>query len=56
MLKDEIKSLDGGQRAAIILGANLQQGEAKHTLKLADAMHLQLERPLSRIATLRCDG
>ena len=43
MLKDEIKSLDGGQRAAIIFGPNSKQGEAKRILKLADTMHLQLE-------------
>jgi len=43
MLKDEVKSLDGGQRAAIIFGANSKQGEAKRILKLADTMHLQLE-------------
>jgi hypothetical protein len=43
MLKDEIKSLDGGQRAAIVFGANSEQGEAKRILKLADTMHLQLE-------------
>jgi len=43
MLKEEIKSLDGGQRAAIIFDASLKKGEAKRILKLADTMHLQLE-------------
>ncbi len=43
MLKDEIKSLDGGQRAAIIFEANSKQGEAKRILELADTMHMQLE-------------
>ena len=47
MLKDEITSLDGGQRAAIIFGANLKQGEAKHILELADTMHLQLEATIA---------
>jgi hypothetical protein len=47
MLKDEIKSLDGGQRAAIIFGANLKQREAKRILKLADTMHLQLEATIA---------
>ena len=47
MLKDEIKSFDGGQRAAIIFGANLKQREAKRILKLADTMHLQLEATIA---------
>jgi hypothetical protein len=47
MLKDEIKSLDGGQRAAIILEANLKQGEAKRILELADTTHLQLEATIA---------
>ena len=47
MLKDEIKSLDGGQRAAIIFGANLKQRGAKRILKLADTMHLQLEATIA---------
>jgi len=47
MLKDEIKSLNGGQRAAIIFGANLKHGEAKHILELADTMHLQLETTIA---------
>jgi hypothetical protein len=34
MLKDEIKSLDGGQRAAIIFEANLKPEEAKRILKV----------------------
>jgi hypothetical protein len=47
MLKDEIKSLDGGQRAAIIFEANLEHGEAKRILELADTMHLQLEATIA---------
>jgi hypothetical protein len=47
MLKDEIKSLDGGQRAAIIFEANVKQGEAKRVLRLADTMHLQLEATIA---------
>ena len=47
MLKDEIKSLDGGQRAAIMFEANLEQGEAKRILELADTMHLQLEATIA---------
>jgi t-SNARE complex subunit (syntaxin) len=43
MLKDEIKSLDGGQHAAVIFEASLKQGEAKHILELADTTHRQLE-------------
>ena len=47
MLKDRIKSLDGGQRAAITFEANLEPGEAKRTLELADTMHLQLEATIA---------
>jgi hypothetical protein len=47
MLKDEIKSLDGEQRAATIFEANLKHGEAKRTLELADTMHLQLEATIA---------
>jgi hypothetical protein len=47
MLKDEIKSLDGKQRAAIILKANLKQGEANHILELADTTHQQLEATIA---------
>ena len=47
MLKDEIKSLDSGQRAAITFEANLEQGEAKRILELADTMHLQLEATIA---------
>ena len=47
ILKDEIKSLDVGQRAALIFGANLKQREAKRILKLADTMHLQLEATIA---------
>lgn len=47
MLKDKIKSLEGGQRAAITFEANLEQGEAKRTLELADTMHLQLEATIA---------
>jgi len=47
MLKDEIKSLGGGQRAAIILEANLKQGETKRILELADTTHLQLEATIA---------
>ena len=43
MLKDEIKSLDGGQHVAVIFEASLKQGEAKHILELADTTHRQLE-------------
>jgi hypothetical protein len=43
MLKDEIKSLDGGQRAAIILEANLKQGEGKRIFELADTTLQQLD-------------
>jgi hypothetical protein len=46
ILKDEIKSLDGGQRAAIIF-EDLEQGEAKRILELADTMHLQLEATIA---------
>jgi hypothetical protein len=47
MLKDEIKSLDGEQRAAIILEANLKQGEAKRILELADTTLMQLEATIA---------
>jgi hypothetical protein len=47
MLKDEIKSLDGGQRAAIILEANLKQGETKRILELADSTLSQLEATIA---------
>ncbi len=47
MLKDEIKSLDGGQRAAIILEANVKQGEAKHILELADTTLQQLDATIA---------
>ncbi|MGZ8874311.1 MAG: hypothetical protein ACXW1E_06255 [Halobacteriota archaeon] len=44
MLKDEIKSLDGGQRAAIILEADLKQGDI---LELADTTLLQLDATIA---------
>ena len=47
MLKDEIKSLDGEQRAAIILEANSKQGETKCILELADTTLLQLEATIA---------
>jgi len=47
MLKEEIQSLDGGQKAAIMFEANLKQGEAKRILELADTMHLQLEATIA---------
>jgi len=47
MLKDEIKSLDGEQRAAIILEADLKQGGAKGILELADTTLLQLEATIA---------
>jgi hypothetical protein len=47
ILKDEIKSLDGEQRAAIILEANLKQGEAKRILELADTTLMQLEATIA---------
>jgi len=47
MLKDEIKSLDGEQRAAIILEAHLKQGEAKRILEIADTTHRQLEATIA---------
>jgi hypothetical protein len=47
MLKDEIKSLDGGQRTAIILETNLKQGEVKRILELADTTHVQLEATIA---------
>lgn len=47
MLKDDIKSLDGGQHAAIMFEAHLKQGEAKRILELADTTHLQLEATIA---------
>jgi hypothetical protein len=47
MLKDEIKSLDGEQRAAIILEANLKKGETKRILELADTTLLQLDATIA---------
>ena len=47
MLKDEIKSLDGEQRAAIILEADLKQGDAKRILELADTTLQQLDATIS---------
>jgi len=47
MLKDEFKSLEGGQSAAIILEAHLKQGEAKRILELADTTHRQLDATIS---------
>jgi hypothetical protein len=47
MLKDEIKSLDGGQRAAIILEANLKHGEAKRILEQADTTLQQLDATIA---------
>jgi len=47
MLKNEIKSLDGEQRAAIILEADLKQGEGKGILELADTTLLQLEATIA---------
>ncbi len=47
MLKDEIKSLDGEQRAAIVLEANLKQGEGKRILELADTTLQQLDATIS---------
>jgi hypothetical protein len=47
MLKDEIKSLEGEQRAAIILEAHLKQGGTKRILELADTTHLQLEATIA---------
>ncbi|HEX7514415.1 MAG TPA: hypothetical protein VF393_02295 [archaeon] len=47
MLKDEIKSLDSGQRAAIILEADLKQGETKRMLELADTTLQQLDATIA---------
>jgi hypothetical protein len=47
MLKDEIRSLDGEQRAAIMLEANLKHGEAERILELADTTHRQLEATIA---------
>jgi chromosome segregation ATPase len=47
MLKDEIKSLDGGQRAAIIFEANLKREEAKRIIEQADTMLPQLEATIA---------
>jgi hypothetical protein len=47
MLKDEIKSLDGEQRAAIIFGANLKREEAKRIIEQADMMLPQLEATIA---------
>ncbi len=47
MLKDEIKSLDGGQRAAIIFEANLKREEAKRIIEQADMMLPQLEAKIA---------
>ena len=46
-MKDEIKSLDGEQRAAIILEADLKQGDAKRILELADTTLQQLDATIS---------
>jgi hypothetical protein len=47
MLKDEIKSLDSEQRAALILRGNLKQGEAKRILELADTTLQQLDATIA---------
>jgi len=47
ILKDEIKSLDGEQRAAIILEANLKREEAKRIIEQADMMLPQLEATIA---------
>jgi len=47
MLKDEIKSLDGEQRAAIIFEANLKREEAKRIIGQADIMLPQLEATIA---------
>jgi hypothetical protein len=46
ILKDEIKSLDGEQRAAIILEANLKREEAER-IEQADMMLSQLEATIA---------
>jgi hypothetical protein len=47
MLKEEIQSLDGGQKAAIIFEASLKQGEAKRILELADTTLQQLDATIA---------
>jgi len=47
MLKDEIKALDGEQRAAVILEASLKQGETKRILELADTTLQQLDATIA---------
>jgi hypothetical protein len=47
MLKDEIGSLEGEQRAAIILEANLIQGEGKRIFELADTTLQQLDATIT---------
>jgi hypothetical protein len=47
MLKDKIKSLDGEQRAAIVLEANLKQEEGKRILELADTTLQQLDATIA---------
>ncbi len=47
MLKEEIQSLDGVQKAAIIFEANLKQGEAKRILELANTTRLHLEATIA---------
>jgi flavodoxin len=47
MLKEEIQSLDGEQRAAIIFEVNSKQGEAKGILELACTTHMQLEATIA---------
>jgi hypothetical protein len=47
ILKDEIKSLDGEQRAAIIFEANLKREEAKRIIGQADIMLPQLEATIA---------
>jgi hypothetical protein len=46
-LKEDIQSLDDGQRAAIIFKANLKLGEAKHILELADTTLQQLDATIA---------
>ncbi len=47
ILKDEIKSLDGEQRAAIIFEANLKREEAKRIIEQAGMMLPQLEATIA---------
>jgi hypothetical protein len=47
MLKDEIKALDGEQRAVVILEASLKQGETKRILELADTTLQQLDATIA---------